>query len=122
MADVVQIATWYPGNSDAEEYDEGVSMAYVRLLGPFMQTYPGLTVLDYWQLTIQEHAAMTEWLYATEVLMRPKPKSAADASAIVEQLNRFRDDLGGEDEGGVREPRPSAPVAPSGAAAVEVPA
>lgn len=77
MADVPQIATWHPFNADAEEFDEKASAAYVRLLAPFMQAYPGLSVDDYWQLTVHEHAAMTEWLYATEVLVRPKSKVPA---------------------------------------------
>lgn len=69
MADVPQIGAWHPHNADGfDELDKTASAAYVRLLGPFMQTYPALTVLDYWELTVNEHAAMTDWLYEAGVI------------------------------------------------------
>lgn len=94
------------------------------MLAPFMATYPGLTVDDYWCLTLSEHGAMLEWLYDTEVLERPKPKKVvrADVEDAIRKLERFRDGLDDEGKGGVREPRPPVPVAPSGSAAVDVPA
>lgn len=63
-----QIVAWHPLNADWEEFDADVSAAYVRLLAPFMQAYPALTVDDYWQLYLSEHAALLQWLYDTGVL------------------------------------------------------
>lgn len=64
-----RVGMWHPDFADTE--DMAAIGRYTALLGPFMQTYPGLSVDDYWTLSVSEHAAMLEWLHATEVLERP---------------------------------------------------
>lgn len=65
-----RIALWHPDFADESDVDEADVVRYTSLLGPFLQTYPGLSVDDYWALSVSEHSAMLEWLYITEVLQR----------------------------------------------------
>jgi hypothetical protein len=74
------VAFWHPDFADDHPDDLDTIGRYVALLGPFLQTFPGLTVDGYWELSVSEHRAMLEWLYATEVIDRPKLPDGNDPS------------------------------------------
>lgn len=71
MTDEPQIGFWHPMFIDEPDRSTARIAHYVSLIGPFLDTYSGLTVDAYWQLTETEHNAMTHWLYASGVLADP---------------------------------------------------
>ena len=67
-----RVGLWHPDFADDPDLDKRDVGLFVSWMGPFMATYHGLTVDDYWSLSVTEHAAMLEWLYKSEVLVRPE--------------------------------------------------
>lgn len=74
-----RIALWHPDFADEPDIDEVEVARFTSLLGPFLQAYAGLSVDDYWALSVSEHSAMLEWLYITEALQRPSSTSPTEA-------------------------------------------
>ena len=69
--DEPRIGFWHPDFAGDGDRDLADVARLTTLLGPFMATYHGLTIDDYWALTVSEHAAMLNWLYETEILAKP---------------------------------------------------
>jgi len=67
-ADKIQLA-WFKYGVDV---DPEALAWYRACLGPFMHHFPGMTVADYWQLDVDEHADLAAFLMHAGLMPTPE--------------------------------------------------